>query len=645
MIGFFPEIYTDELVFSACSRYHERADYPSREATGRDLFNSGRAKVAIDLPCNLEALVKSFPWHDWQTVDRLIDEHTLLPFYCPFVSPERLGCLRSDMRGNGGGSVHGRLGILTSGIVSDYLRFCPLCVEDDRAQFNETYWHRLHQVPGVEVCPTHEIFLEVTPVHARRRGNRDSFVTAEQAIRLGPPRPVEESNSDHQAYLKIASDAAWLLKQRGRVDESGTGHRDRYLGILYERGESSYLGPVRRTALIKALKVYFSKEFLQRLGCGLERRYTWVHRLIHSNQRAQHPLQHLLMMQYLGVTAQEFFGLPVARLPFGVGPWPCLNRANDHFGQPLVGEYELTVTQKARSPKGSFRCVCGFAYYRVGPDESGQARYQADGLIMTGLAWEKALAESYGKWPLDELAKHFCVTVKTIEQQLVRLGLITSSDQGGEIAKSLSFGHNKDRKPETAQYMELVEAKRKLWLKAVKKNPDAGRDALRIKHSFLHYWLSKNDREWLDVHLPRRKPYVKTSSHVDWSERDKEIARAVREEAERIRSAPGRPLWVTGTGIAKNIGKLAVVSKRGDLLPKTIKLLAEVTESAEDYAVRRVLWATDCFRAEGICPMVWELLSRAGLSNRIYKRPLVKAAVEAAMESFGSRLIDPKSAC
>ena len=548
------------------------------------------------------------------------------------------------MRGNGGGSVHGRLGILTSGIVSDYLRFCPLCVEDDRAQLDETYWHRLHQVPGVEVCPTHKVFLEVTPVHARSRGNRDAFVTAEQAVRLGPRRQVEESNSDHRAYLRIASDAAWLLKQRGRVDESSICCRDRYLGILYERGESSYLGPVRSTVLIKALKAYFSKELLQRFSCGLERRYTWVHRMIHSNQRAQHPLQHLLLMQYLGVTAQEFFGLPAARLPFGVGPWPCLNRASDHFGQPLVGEYELTDLQKARSPKGIFRCVCGFAYYRVGPDESGQARYQADGLITTGLAWEKALAESYGKWPLDELAKHFCLTIKTIEQQLVQLGLITSSDRGSEIATSLSFSHNKDRQPETAQCMKLVEARRKLWLKAVKKNPDAGRDALRIKHSFLHYWLNKNDREWFDVHLPPRKPYGR-SGYIDWSERDKEIARAVREEAERIRSAPGRPLWVTGTGVAKNIGKLAVVSKRGELLPKTIKLLTEVTESAEDYAVRRILWATDCFRAEGICPMVSDLQSRAGLSNRIYKRPVVKAAVEAAIESFGSTLIGSKSEC
>ncbi len=643
MIGFFPEIYTDELVFSACSRYHELAGYRSREATGRDLFNLSRAKVAIDLPCNLEAFVESFPVPDWQTIDRLIDEHTLLPFFSPFVPIERLSCLRSDMQGNGGGSVHGRLGILTSGIAGDYLRFCPLCVEDDRTRLGETYWHRLHQIPGVEVCPTHKVFLEATAVHARSRGNRDAFVTAEKAVCLSPPRPVEENKSDHRAYLRIAHDVAWLLEQGGSAAEAGTDHRDRYLGLLYERGESSYFGQVRATALIKALKAYFSEEFLGPLGCGLERSRNWVHRLIHSNskQRAQHPIQHLLMMQYLGVTAQEFFRLPAVRLPFGEGPWPCLNRANDHFGQPLIREYELTFTQKTnrttgilRRPEGIFRCACGFAYYRVGPDESGEAHYRANGLVTTGLAWEKALAEGYRKWPLNELAKHFCATTETIEHQLVRLGLITSPGQCGEIATTLSFGYNKGKHPEGAPCLELLKAKRKLWLKAIKKNPDAGRNALRVKHSFLCNWLTKNDREWFEAHLPPRKPVIRISGHINWSERDKEIARAVREEAARIRSAPGRPVWVTGTGVAKNIGKLGVVSKRGKLLPLTVKLLTEVTESVEEYAVRRLLWATNCFRAEGLYPTVWELQLRAGLSNKIYKRPVVKAAVEKAMESF-----------
>lgn len=638
MIGFFPEIYPDELVFSACSRYHERAGYRSREATGRDLFGKGRAKVAIDFPCNLEALVNSSPWRDWKTVDRLIDEHTLLTFFGPFVPPKRLDRLRLDMRGDNGGSVHGRLGVLTSGTGGENLRFCPQCAEDDRAKYDgETYWHRSHQLPGVEVCHTHEVFLEDTPVHARNRAYRDAFVTAGQAIGGVPPRAVDHSNQDHRVHLRIARDAAWLLEQRGLVAEAA-GHRDRYLGLLYEKGFSSYSGPVNTASLIEALKGYYSKDLLERLGCGLDRKYNWVHRLVHNRARSQNPIQHLLMMQFLSVRVCDFFRLPMVRPPFGEGPWPCLNRASKHFGESVISEYELAHTQNLRRPKGIFRCSCGFTYYRVGPDESSEARYKADGLVTAGLAWEKALAEAYKKSnPLNELAKNFCLTAEMVGHLLVRLGLIASSDKSGEVATILSCG-NRGKRTKGAQYLELLKARRELWLEAVKTNPDAGRHALRRKYSFLYEWFSKNDREWFQARLPPRKPATGPGVLVNWPQRDTDTVKAIKGEVERIRSAPGKPVRVTGTGVAKNIGKLSVVNKRGNLLPLTVKALAEVTESNEDYAVRRVLWATDCFRAEGILPSVWQLQLRAGVSNKVSKHPVVKAAMEAAIES-----LDPKS--
>src|SRR5260370_39857782 len=40
------------------------------------------------------------------------------------------------------------------------LRYCALCAKDARVNFGECYWHRLHQLPGVEICPIHKVFLE-----------------------------------------------------------------------------------------------------------------------------------------------------------------------------------------------------------------------------------------------------------------------------------------------------------------------------------------------------------------------------------------------------------------------------------------------------------------------------------------------------
>ena len=40
-----------------------------------------------------------------------------------------------------------------------FLKFCPLCLEEDRNKYGEAYWHRHHQIPGILVCLKHEIAL------------------------------------------------------------------------------------------------------------------------------------------------------------------------------------------------------------------------------------------------------------------------------------------------------------------------------------------------------------------------------------------------------------------------------------------------------------------------------------------------------
>jgi hypothetical protein len=77
-----------------------------------------------------------------------------------------------------------------------------------------------------------------------------------------------------------------------------------------------------------------------------------------------------------------------------------------------------------------------------------------------------------------------------------------------------------------------------------------------------------------------------------------------------------------------------MTSKRGDLLPLTVKTLTEVSESVEEAAIRRVNWAAKCYCDEGIRPNKWELLARAGMSNKVAKHPQVIAAINTAILSI-----------
>src|SRR5262249_1104959 len=142
--------------------------YSSGNALLRELFGTRSFKAIVDLPSHLGRLISALQPETSYTVDGLIDDHTLLPFYGSFLPSERLRCLRYDMCGDNGSGVHMRAGIVGCPIpLPAWFRFCPLCIDEDRKHFGECYWHRVHQIPGVEVCPVHEVFLQNSSVHAR----------------------------------------------------------------------------------------------------------------------------------------------------------------------------------------------------------------------------------------------------------------------------------------------------------------------------------------------------------------------------------------------------------------------------------------------------------------------------------------------
>lgn len=621
MIGFFPDPFRDELIYSACARYHERAGYRSRESTGSDLFGEARVKVAIDLPCNIDALLATFPPGHLHTADSFIDGHTLLPLYTPFTPPERVSLLREDMRGDRGGSIHGRLGVLTSNIEVEFLRYCPACVEADREMFPETFWHRLHQAPGVAVCPTHKVFLEDSTLHTRNRDNGEAFVTAERAVGATAPRRINENDGRHRALLRIAEDVDWLLKQPDLREDQQT-HRERYVGLLTDAGFSYSSGDVRAGDLIRAVSDHYSPELLASLGCGVGgKKYCWLHRLVHNHGKAQHPLQHLLLMQFLDCRAADFFRLPSKRPephPFGEGPWPCLNRAADHYGRPVITECEISYVHYLKGTRGTFRCGCGFVYTRI--DRPGDCQDVTGKCAAYGKVWEDKFKEMFKEGrPLKEIGASLGVSTYVAQSRAMQLGLQPPSKNSEVTAGGKDV--------ET----DLRDKHRRTWLEARESYPEAGRSALAVKFPTPHNWLRRNDREWLNENSPARLVTKGPPGYVDWPKRDVEFSEAARKEAERLKNEPGRPVRVTATGVAKAIGCLAMISKRGELLPLTVKTLDEVSESIEEVAIRRVNWAARCYSDEGIRPKKWELWKRAGMSNDIAKRSEVTAAIDAAI--------------
>src|SRR5260370_42571049 len=97
MIGFFPDPYPDELLYSACARFGDRSNYRNVATVARELF--GRSGIAvIALPNRLAHFISVLPPGHKYTVDRLIIDHTPLRFYSPFTEPGRVKIVLREMR-------------------------------------------------------------------------------------------------------------------------------------------------------------------------------------------------------------------------------------------------------------------------------------------------------------------------------------------------------------------------------------------------------------------------------------------------------------------------------------------------------------------------------------------------------------------
>ena len=518
------------------------------------------------------------------------------------------------------------------------LRYCPVCVTEDREAYGEAYWHRLHQVPCVEVCPLHNVFLEESKLRARDRRTRHQYVAAQSILLDQPARPLEPGKEEHILLLNLTRDIEWLL-QRNIVAGPEILQR-RYLNLLAQQGLATYGGRVRNKQLKETFTKMYCPEMLMRFGCplALDSEHSWLQRLVRKPRGAQPPVGQLLLIRLLGYTAEAFFSRLTPESPFGDGPWPCLNRAAPHYRERRIHECRITVTKDRGRLVGTLTCSCGFSYSRSGHDHTPEDLLRYHRILSYGPAWEESLCRSWmdPDISLRELSRRLGVDPRTIHRQAVCLRL--SSKRPGshqqlehpQLAQEISHRPHKS-KMENREY-------RAAWLAAAAMNQEASKTRLRRELPHVYAWLRRNDRQWLDEHSPLpRKPRVCTS-RVDWEKRDCQLAHAVTSSGKHLRQQLGRPVLITRTAIGRDIGHLALLHKHLDKLPKTAEALSAQVETRESFAVRRIYWAGEMFCLKGIMPKLWDLKRHAALRFDTIVSPLIEEALLTTLRDLQARL-------
>ena len=220
-LPFFPTPYPDECFYSILCRYHVRSGAPTSASTIKRLFGKNYVIAStLHTAFRAEYLEQWIPYSKGISPEQIVYGHSSYQYslLCCIESASRFPFLwhkkalkeyldipyaRLYGYGQRVGKRHGAI------------CYCPACAEEERRVYGEPYWHVLHQMEGVEFCPVHGEPILITELGYGHR--RMTFFPASEILRSGlignPSQTASDSNTiDREAFMKLAGDISWLLK-------------------------------------------------------------------------------------------------------------------------------------------------------------------------------------------------------------------------------------------------------------------------------------------------------------------------------------------------------------------------------------------------------------------------------------------------
>lgn len=293
MPAFFPEVYPDELVYSLLARFYVKSGYLTLTYALEDLYVHRYTTPDTEFlnefrPDMVEALIRQ------NSLECLALEHTMFPSYGRFLPGERKKAAYQallSMKGN----FNNLLAIPKNQRGEGrYLRYCPLCAREDRERYGETYWHRLHQIQGVDVCHRHGCYLKESQVSMERKASPGLW-DAESLI----PKQEEGRPCANERELELAGYACKVFE--GRMDFEGQVTAAEYLKLhlgKYRRADTG--ASISLEKLCQDYTAFYS-------GCEVMSKGQ-VQKVLGSARYNFYDICQLAM--FAGIPAEELAGIP-----------------------------------------------------------------------------------------------------------------------------------------------------------------------------------------------------------------------------------------------------------------------------------------------------------------------------------------------
>lgn len=574
MLTYFPKPYTNESFYSIISRYHTHANGLSMSASLNELFKIKHKILNIEFPSGIKDIVSQIDVPSVISSEYLIENHTTFPYYRAFLKKEDQMQMSREIELDASMQPIMKLGLISGDIkLKSKLFYCPVCAKELLEIFGEAYWNRMHQLQGYTVCPTHHVLLQGVPYSVTGRKPLLSLSSHLLQNDIGEIIIVDKDCLE----VKFAKEIEWFITNKPRT--SAEFIYSQYNEYLKSEGLVSQRGNLFRTQkILKRFSEHYPQDFLKQFNSeiAIDNCQNWIGKML--NGKSMHPLRHILFILFLCESLEDFFKEKFTYLPFGTGPWKCLNPVVSHYNSYCVTHIELEPNANSKRLDGVFKCDCGFHYVRSEPQTMKDLNndvFNIKRIRQFGEKWDNTLIQMVQqKKSLYYMGDCLKVSDTKIKREAQRLKLHPYWSNTRRNRKTEKRENKRDYRGELLEYL--------------KRNSEATRKEISEQIPAVYWRLLSHDKEWFGEHMP--KPVViDYKNEQKWVMKDRELLEKIKGVLKGWDNCEENPIKITEAAIARRVlNKHALFGRYRARYPMTNEFVQSVLESPEDYIKRRV---------------------------------------------------------
>ncbi|QFI38797.1 hypothetical protein FR932_13520 [Moritella marina ATCC 15381] len=473
----FPDALPDETIFSWLCRYHLIAAHSSFRHYTLPMLGINGSRPTNEFPVFLPQLSDL----SGVSLNDLINHMRSLHYYEPFLLERDYKLAFEALKSGDSASLQSKLGMVANRIASgQYLKYCPLCVVSDCEKYGVAYWHKVHQLIGVLVCPVHNCHL-----NGLRRGS----------VKVLLP----ESNHDAQERgTTEESELSRLIADEFSeypLNLTISNINQQYMVQLRRLGLQTSTGRVRQK-LLKSL-LLDKLNLLPQLSPAFQRLAVQVQKgqypecLFYRTQCNHQPLKHFLLIYVL------------------FGSWLNFSRCISDSVVDLESKVPKQKRIVKREPQWSKAIACL---------KQGESLRTLADMFSTTVSTLKIKAQQQGVDVNTRPSKVY----ENIERAIWRKLFV--GEKTLSIATEFCLSVAAIEKVLT-KHPELKLLRKRIWYFAdftrhqkqifnyVQANKNVTRNKIKLARAASYIWLYKHEKEWLyqniPTGIPRNKRYVR----------------------------------------------------------------------------------------------------------------------------------------